>query len=205
MGATWLGISGDTLKNQLHEKMATDPPNPTGWPTAAYCDIRDGGASPLGVYDDLNGNIGGDAGDEPDVPVATTGGNWTTSAVYFSQSGLTKFTQSGAGWTTNALVNKILKSYNSSNLPAWALIVSNTASELYVLGNLTDYDWDRPSVGDYFIEDYRLSGTLSPCYDMGDASYLPSPFDVNDILGQDRVVGEFDDIDMGCYESQDTP
>lgn len=190
---------GERLKNQLHDSEAEDESPFDGWPTAAHCDIRDGGTSPRGVYDGNNGNIGGhDEEHDPGIPVATAWGEWTAAAVYDAETGLTEFTASGL--SAGALLGQVLRTVDEFTRPGYSLIVSNTTTEIYVLGDLSAFDYDD-EFDDFVVYNYALTGVSSPCYNTGEDE-LYSIVSQLDILGHERFN---ETVDMGCYESQAIP
>lgn len=124
-------------------------------------------------------------------------GAWTVAPVYDPLTNLTTLTTTGAPFTTTppALEGQLINADTSQSRQA--LIISNTANTVSVLGDITSATGNHgyADLADTFaLLDYHLNGD-SPCVNVGDDS-APYVRD-SDIEGQVRV----DEVDLGAYEA----
>lgn len=205
----WGNTDGDEFepgdqRSQLFEKQAEmSLPIPRPWPTAGYSCIQstvEPNTHTVALYPGPGNNFGDDAVDHhPDIPSVVATGELASEAEYMPLIGQTKLTRTVAA--SGSIAGHLLRTFDSDLKSAWSLIVSNSDTEIYVLGDLTNFDFPRPFLDDFIVESYVIAGD-SPCDAAGDLASLPAPFNGFDILSNDRTVGT---LDMGCYENQDVP
>jgi len=126
-----------------------------------------------------------------------SGGTWTATPVYSSNSFQTTLTNSSASWTTNKHAGRLLNPDTTQNKQF--VIVSNTSTTINVWGDVTPL----AHIGDtYKIFDYHLRSD-SPCIDAGCfISGLTKDFegDPRPINGTIQVRGDGSDYDIGADE-----
>ena len=135
------------------------------------------------------------------MDVAGIAGMWTAAPSF--SGGKTTLTNAAAGLTTNALAGVLINP--DTNQCRQALVASNTATEIVVWGNVTDY---ADSGDAYRVVDYRLTSG-SGAVDTGTAAGAPD----TDIAGDSRPVdvrlhgagGTGTEFDIGAYELQGIP
>jgi len=183
----------------------------------------DTNSDPIVSYNDFYGNLVGIYIDEGTIPYTSvsemdaaiaecsndiglnplfvggtlSGGTWTATPVYSSNSFQTTLTNSSASWTTNKHAGRLLNPDTTQNKQF--VIVSNTSTTMNVWGDVTSIAHSGDA---YQIFDYHLRSD-SPCIDAGcfisglteDFEGDPRPFN-----GTSQIRGDGSDYDIGADE-----
>jgi C1A family cysteine protease len=158
--------------------------------TVSYSDIAGGQASAYLGYGCLLEWGAGNINYDPLFAQATMRA-WTADATYSASTGATTLTDATAGWAPNELAGKFVKVNSAQSIQA--LVLSNTATTMSVLGNFASLG---PAGTGYRVSDYRLDGA-SPCIDAGNTAFVPDVGEL-DIDGEARVMGC--GVDIGADE-----
>ncbi len=158
------------------------------------------GAAAINALAGNSGNVDGDPLFVMDGPAAITG-TWTAAPIYNATTWQTTLTNAGASYTPNAFAGRLINTDTSQLSQAY--IVSNTATEIVVWGDVTAY---AASGDSYKLIDYHLRYG-SGAADLGiGGSGVPT----TDIEGNPRPVdvpgiganGTGTEYDIGANEEQ---
>ncbi len=168
---------------------STDSPSTL---TISYSDVQGGPSTGVYTCTGCTLNLGdGMIEDDPKfVGYPLDGGTWSFTPTYDTDTFQTTLTDGTASWTPSSLTGLFLNPDTSYDLQL--LIVDNTATNITVWGDITDFADDEDS---YEIFDYHLQ-SISPCKDTGTADGAPS----KDLDGNFRP--SCSGYDMGAYEYQ---
>ncbi len=147
------------------------------------------------MFEDSGANVdlGGNIDLDPSFGTGVTG-SWTTVSIWDAVTLQTELCDTGATWSAGELAGCFLNPDSTQTLQY--LIVSNSASLMYVWGNLPTNDVAGLS---YQVYDYHLPAN-SPCIDAGTNALSG----VGDLDGVSRPLDGNNDgtntSDMGSYE-----